>query len=111
MAGDPRHGGLVYGNDVEGGFYDEDKYFWVQAESLAAAALLAKRTGDAGYWEWYERLWAYSWQYFVDHRYGAWFRILDADNRKYDDEKSPAGKTDYHTMGACHEVLNVVRES
>jgi len=31
------------------------------------------------------------------------------DNRKYSDEKSPAGKVDYHTMGACYEVLNVVR--
>jgi len=88
---------------------DDDKYFWVQAESLAAAALLAARTGDAAYWQWYERLWAYAWKHFVDHRYGAWYRILDADNRKYSDEKSPAGKTDYHTMGACHEVLNVVR--
>jgi len=88
---------------------DDDKYFWVQAESLAAAALLAKRTGDEAYWQWYEKLWAYSWEHLVDHTYGAWFRILDADNRKYDDEKSPAGKTDYHTMGACHEVLNVVR--
>ena len=82
----------------------------MQAESLAAAALLAGRTGDDAYWQWYERLWAYAWQHMVDHRYGAWFRILDADNRRYDDEKSPAGKTDYHTMGACHEVLNVVRE-
>ncbi len=90
---------------------DDDKYFWVQAESLAAAALLAARTGDDAYWGWYDRLWAYSWQHMVDHRYGAWYRILDADNRKYDDEKSPAGKTDYHTMGACHEVLNVVRPS
>ena len=89
---------------------DDDKYFWVQAESLAAAALLAKRTGDERYWQWYDRLWAYSWEHMVDHKYGAWFRILDADNRKYSDEKSPAGKTDYHTMGACHEVLNVVRE-
>ena len=89
---------------------DDDKYFWVQAESLAAAALLARRTGDDAYWQWYGKLWAYSWEHFVDHTHGAWFRILDADNRKYDDEKSPAGKTDYHTMGACHEVLNVVRE-
>jgi len=24
------------------------------------------------------------------------------------DEKSPAGKTDYHTMGACYEVLNAI---
>ena len=27
------------------------------------------------------------------------------------DEKSPAGKTDYHTMGACHEVLAMLRRS
>ena len=75
---------------------------------LAAAALLAARTGDDAYWDWYQRLWMYSWAHLVDHRYGAWFRILDADNRKYDDEKSPAGKTDYHTMGACYEVLGVL---
>jgi len=25
-----------------------------------------------------------------------------------DDEKSPAGKTDYHTMGACYEVLALI---
>ena len=53
--------------------------------------------------------WAYSWEHFVDHQYGAWFRILDADNRKYSDEKSPAGKTDYHTMGAAYEVMNLLR--
>lgn len=109
LAWDPRHGGLVYGLDIDGKFYDEDKYFWVQAESLAAAALLAERTGDERYWQCYEQLWAYSWQHFVDHRYGAWFRILTRDNRRYSDEKSPAGKVDYHTMGACYEVLNVIR--
>ncbi|HET6395357.1 MAG TPA: AGE family epimerase/isomerase [Pseudoxanthomonas sp.] len=108
MAWDAAHGGLVYGNDPEGRFYDEDKYFWVQAESLAAAALLGERTGEAGYWDWYDRLWRYSWAHFVDHRHGAWYRILTRDNRKYDDEKSPAGKTDYHTMGACYEVLRVL---
>ncbi len=37
------------------------------------------------------------------------FRILDRRNRKYDEDKSPAGKTDYHTMGACHDVLSVLR--
>ena len=123
-AWDSRRGGMYYGfafeglrhaaegdARVEGAAYvcDDDKYFWVQAESLAAAALLATRTGDAHYWDWYERLWAYAWEHMVDHRYGAWFRILDANNRKYDDLKSPAGKTDYHTMGACYEVLGVVR--
>jgi mannose/cellobiose epimerase-like protein (N-acyl-D-glucosamine 2-epimerase family) len=77
----------------------------VQAETFAAAALLGKRTGNERFWDWYDELWRYSWAYFVDHRYGAWYRILTCDNRKYSDEKSPAGKTDYHTMGACYEVL------
>ncbi|MCC4620028.1 AGE family epimerase/isomerase [Xanthomonas cassavae CFBP 4642] len=106
---DARRGGLYYGFDPDGKVCDDDKYFWVQAESLAAAALLAQRSGDERYWQWYDRLWDYSWKHMIDHRYGAWYRILDADNRKYSDEKSPAGKTDYHTMGACYEVLNVLR--
>jgi mannose/cellobiose epimerase-like protein (N-acyl-D-glucosamine 2-epimerase family) len=102
---DPIHGGLVYGFAPDGAVCDADKYFWVQAESFAAAALLALRTGDDAYWVWYERLWAYSWAHMIDHRYGAWYRILTPDNRAYSDEKSPAGKTDYHTMGACYDVL------
>jgi mannose/cellobiose epimerase-like protein (N-acyl-D-glucosamine 2-epimerase family) len=107
-AWDPEHGGIVYGFAPDGSICDGDKYFWVQAESLAAAALLADRTGHDKYWQWYDRIWAYSWEHFVDHKYGAWYRILSRDNRKISDEKSPAGKTDYHTMGACYEVLNVV---
>ena len=108
-AWDDEFGGIVYGFAPDGSICDADKYFWVQAESLAAAALLAKHTGDEKYWQWYERIWDYSWKHFVDHEYGAWFRILSRDNRKYSDEKSPAGKTDYHTMGACYEVLNVLK--
>jgi len=102
---DAQHGGLVYGFAPDGSVCDGDKYFWVQAESLAAAALLALRTGDPAYWGWYDKLWGYSWEHLVDHQHGAWYRILTPDNRKISDEKSPAGKVDYHTMGACYDVL------
>lgn len=105
---DITNGGLVYGFGPDGVVCDADKYFWVQAESFAAAAWLAVATGDATYWDWYDRIWAYSWQHMVDHDHGAWYRILTPDNRKYSDEKSPAGKTDYHTMGACHDVLRAL---
>jgi len=108
-AWDPKHGGIHYGFAPDGSICDADKYFWVQAESLAAAALLHARTGEAIYDQWYERLWTYAWQHFVDHEHGAWYRILTHDNCKVDDEKSPAGKVDYHTMGACHEVLALIR--
>jgi mannose/cellobiose epimerase-like protein (N-acyl-D-glucosamine 2-epimerase family) len=102
---DATHGGLVYGFAPGGGVCDADKYYWVQAESFAAAALLALRTGEARYWDWYDRLWAYCWAHMIDHVHGAWYRIRTPDNRAYSDEKSPPGKTDYHTMGACHDVL------
>jgi mannose/cellobiose epimerase-like protein (N-acyl-D-glucosamine 2-epimerase family) len=108
---DEDRGGLYYGFAPDGAVCDDDKYFWVQAETLATAARLATATGDGRYWDWYQRLWTYAWRHFVDHDHGAWYRILDRDNRKYSHEKSPAGKTDYHTMGACYDVLAVLRHA
>lgn len=105
---DEKNGGLIYGYDLQGNPYDQDKYFWVQAESIAAAALLAERTNDESYWDWYDRIWDYSFYYFVDHVYGGWYRILSQNNVRYDNRKSYSNKADYHTMGACYEVLNVV---
>ncbi|QBB70769.1 AGE family epimerase/isomerase [Pseudolysobacter antarcticus] len=110
-AWDSGHGGICYGFAPDGSICDGDKYFWVQAESLAAAALLAERSGEARFWSDYTRIWDYAWRHFVDHQYGAWYRILDRENQKYSNEKSPAGKTDYHTMGACYEVLALLRRS
>ncbi|WP_108125682.1 AGE family epimerase/isomerase [Saccharospirillum mangrovi] len=107
-AWDAEHGGLIYGFDPDGNWCDDDKYFWVQAESFAAAALLHQATNDDKYLACYQQLWQYSWDHFVDHQYGAWFRLLTRDNQKTSDEKSAAGaKCDYHTLGACLEVLRV----
>ncbi|MGC3965076.1 MAG: AGE family epimerase/isomerase [Rhodocyclaceae bacterium] len=105
---DDQHGGLIYGYDLQGVPCDCDKYFWVQAESIAAAALLADATGDDHYWQWYVRIWQYAWTYFVDHTYGAWYRVLSPDNCRYSNRKSYSNKADYHTMGACYEALNVI---
>lgn len=106
-AWDNENGGLFYGYNPEGEICDDDKYFWVQAESFAAAALLAIATGDDKYWQRYDQLWQYCWTHFVDHDFGAWFRILNGDNSKVTDKKSEAGaKCDYHTLGACLLVLD-----
>ena len=109
---DEQNGGLAYGVNPDYQFCDADKYFWVQAESLATAYLLAQHFIAGGeqqqgkhYLGWYDKIWQYSWSHLIDHKYGGWYRILTQQNEKYSDEKSPAGKTDYHTMGACYEVL------
>ena len=110
-AWDAEHGGICYGFDPSGQICDGDKYFWVQAESFAAAARLAVATGDEKYWHWYDRIWDYCWNHMIDHQYGAWYRILTRDNQRYDDLKSPAGKTDYHTIGACIDVIQTLNDA
>jgi mannose/cellobiose epimerase-like protein (N-acyl-D-glucosamine 2-epimerase family) len=110
-AWDTAHGGIAYGFAPDRSICDGDKYHWVQAESLAAAALLAEATRAQKYWNWYARLWSYCWDHFVDHEHGAWFRILAPDNRKITDQKSPAGKVDYHDMGACYDMIDVLKRS
>ena len=108
-AWDAQHGGIHYGFGLDDSICDAAKYHWVQAESMAAAAILALRTGDTKYWDWYARIWQYCWQHFVDHAQGAWFRILTADNFNLTREKSPAGKVDYHNAGACYDVWRALQ--
>jgi mannose/cellobiose epimerase-like protein (N-acyl-D-glucosamine 2-epimerase family) len=109
IAWDGRHGGIAYGFAPDRSISDNDKYYWVQAEALVASALLGEATGDEKYWNWYQRLWSYCWEHFVDHQYGAWFRVLAPDNRKVSNQKSPGGKVDYHNMGACYDILEVLQ--
>lgn len=103
---DDEFGGLVYGFAPDGAFCDAHKYFWVQAEAFAAAWRLFRVTGEQHYLDDYRRLWQWSWNHLVDHRHGAWFRIRNRDGSPVDDLKSPPGKTDYHTLGACWDVLS-----
>lgn len=105
---DAEHGGLVYGVAPDGAVCSGAKHFWVQAEAIAAAALLARRSGDDRYLQRYEQLWDYSSRHLIDHRYGAWRRVLNRDNSVVDDRKSPAGKTDYHTLGMCRVALEAL---
>jgi mannose/cellobiose epimerase-like protein (N-acyl-D-glucosamine 2-epimerase family) len=106
IAWDDASGGIFYGFDPDFSICDDEKYFWVQAESIAAAARLARVTGERQYWDWYDRIWQYADRHMIDKEHGAWFRVLDSANNKLSDEKSTAGaKCDYHTIGACWDVL------
>ncbi|MEC8121908.1 MAG: AGE family epimerase/isomerase [Pseudomonadota bacterium] len=82
-----------------------------QAEAIATAWRLYDRTGKDGYRTDYHRLWDWSWDHLVDHKHGAWYRITSREGDWIEPFKSPAGKTDYHTMGACWDVLSVMRSS
>ena len=107
---DAEHGGIIYGVAPNGDICSANKYFWVQSESFAAAWRLYRATNDDKYLHDYKRIWQWSWDHMVDHTHGAWYRVRNRDGSAADNKKSPAGKTDYHTMGACWDVLTVMQD-
>ncbi len=106
---DKEHGGIAYGVAPDGRFCASEKYFWVQSESFATAWRLYHITGDETYRIDYNRIWKWSWDHMIDHAFGAWFRVRGSDGAAVDNKKSPLGKTDYHTMGACWDVLSICK--
>ncbi|CAL1135972.1 unnamed protein product [Cladocopium goreaui] len=107
LSWDPVYGGLVYGFGPDRKWCDEEKYFWVQGESLATASLLYEATKDPLYVEKYVCLWQYVWEHWVDHEHGGWLCFkMSRDNKRFNDEKAIAGgKCDYHTLVSCVEAL------
>ena len=103
---DKEFGGIVYGVAPDGSVCTTEKYFWVQAESFAAAWRLYQATGNEKYLQDYQRIWRWSWDHMIDHEHGGWYRVRNRDGSAIDNKKSPTGKTDYHTMGACWDVLS-----
>ena len=83
-------GGMHYTFGPDGTVLDRDRYYWVMSETVAAAAALAVKTGEEGYWDWYDRVWAYSDRHFVDHEYGGWYRVLDERNENIQRQEEPA---------------------
>ncbi len=106
MGWDDRFGGIYYGVAPDDTVCAAEKHFWVQAETFAAAWRLYKVTDDEKYLLDYNRIWRWCWDHMVDHTNGAWYRIRNRDGSAIDNKKSPLGKTDYHTMGACWDVLS-----
>ena len=98
-------GGFNYTFGRDETILDADRYYWVHAEAIAAAALLALEPGRTDCWRWYEIFWIYCDRNFIDHEHGGWFRVLDAGGRKLSDLKSPPAKTDYHPLSACCVAL------
>jgi len=105
---DSKHGGIIYGVAPDGSICSGEKHFWVQSESFATAWRLYRATGDDKYRKDYNRIWQWSWTHMIDHEYGAWFRVKNRDGSKIDSKKSPLGKTDYHTLGACWDIISVM---
>lgn len=105
-----RRGGFAYTLAPDGEVVVADRYGWVVAEGIGAAARLAERTdghesedGDdpaERYRGWYDRLWAYADETFVAPA-GCWYEKTTPAGDPVVDLDGPAVEPGYHPIGAC----------
>jgi N-acylglucosamine 2-epimerase len=81
---DAKHGGIVLavdrdGRDEVGWKFADTKLWWPQTEALYATLLGWSETGDAAYFDWYEKLWQLCLDYYVDWENGEWRQKLNND--------------------------------
>ena len=81
---DRAHQGLLLAVDPQGGLsggwkFPDTKLWWPHTESLYATLLAWKETGDARFLDWYERLWAFCLDNYVEWRHGEWRQKLNRD--------------------------------
>lgn len=103
---DEINSGLHYGFAPDGSICDSDKYFWVQAETLAALAIANRQGLNLAHKESLIQLEKYVNKYFIANNSNVWFRMLSAENKPSDEWVAlPGAKCDYHTLGAYHDIL------
>lgn len=107
---DNKYGGVFYLLSKEGRVKDTDKYYWVMAETIGASALIAAKKNSWYYWNIYNFIFSYCWIFFVDKIYGGWYNILNRENKRYSNIKSPVTKTDYHPVANLYETIRTLTE-
>ncbi len=107
VAFDGCHSGLQYGFSPSGEICSDGKYSWVQAETIVAAAMLATQQDNNIYWCIYQQFWQYVWRYMIDHEQKCWHRNLTRDNKIIAPSTVAMGRTDYHSICACIEIIDL----
>ncbi|HWT23224.1 MAG TPA: AGE family epimerase/isomerase [Solirubrobacteraceae bacterium] len=92
-------GGFVYTTGHDGRPAVRERFHWVVAEAIGAAAALHAVTGDDAYDGWYRAFWDFADLHLRDRVHGGWRSELDADNRP--SAATWPGKADtYHAFQA-----------
>jgi len=103
---DDEHGGFYYTAEADGTPVNPDKYSWPVTEAIGAAALLADVV-DSSYGEWYDRLWRYGEEHFVNPNYGNWYERLIRGHERDGPNHGPVVEPGYHPINNAWVAMGV----
>ena len=103
-------GGFYSAIDATNAVIWTQKSYWAPAEALGAAAILERLTGETSYARDQRTLWSYMTQNMGDTERGGWFKQPAPPATRTNSHKGDDYDPDYHALGGCWEMLNVVRK-
>ena len=78
---DKKYGGIFYFLDVKGSPLQQlewdQKLWWVHIEAIVNLLKAYHLTGDERCWNWFEKVYEYTWTHFTDNENGEWFGYLN----------------------------------
>jgi len=110
---DTEFGGLLYMVDVLGHppeAYEHDmKLWWPHCEALIASLMLYLDSKEEKYFQWFEKLTAYSFEKFSDHDSGDWYGYLRRDGRPTEPAcKGSTYKSGFHLIRMLVMVIEML---
>ncbi|PTY06529.1 N-acyl-D-glucosamine 2-epimerase [Opitutaceae bacterium EW11] len=99
-----RDGALVY-EATPRGVSDRSREWWPQAEAAVGFLNAYELSGDPRYAELAAGVWGFIDARLVDHKYGEWFRAVDARGKVVASPKVSLWKCPYHNGRSCFELI------
>ncbi len=112
---DKEYGGLFYFKDLLGKpveAYEHDmKLWWPHNETIIAALMFYKHTGEEKYKEIFERVTKYAFEHFSDREYGEWFGYLRRDGKPTEPPcKGHTYKGPFHVMRMLAKCMVLMQD-
>lgn len=99
-------GSMVHEANLDAGYVDTDRHWWVQAETVVGFFNIYQHFGDESALEKALRCWTYIKENLIDNEGGEWFWSRDPErniNRR--DDKAGFWKCPYHNSRMCLEIM------
>ncbi len=103
-------GSMVHEANLDTGYVDTDRHWWVQAETVVGFYNISQHFGDTTALDKAIRCWTYIKDNLIDTEGGEWFWSRDPErriNRK--DDKAGFWKCPYHNSRMCLELMERIK--
>ena len=99
-------GSMIHEANLDTGRRDDDRHWWVQAESVVGWLNLWQHFGDQQALHRAHAAWQYILDNIIDNEHGEWYWSRRADGTvNRDDDKAGFWKCPYHNTRACLEII------